>query len=170
MKWHLRIQQITITWTISLLFTGCSWESHLQNFQAAEPLNGSIMESHTIVNDSINSPFGRCLRQRYLRLPDSALYYVDCDCPAGQELDTIIGENDKLIWTRINQLASKNPSYLYSSMVYVFYDKQGRPMKQTTNIYEPDTNYQFQQYFNQEGVLLEKKELYLDELQLVHKK
>lgn len=73
-----------------------------------------------------------------------------------KELDTFRRENDKLIWTRINQLASKKPSYLYSSMVYVFNNKQGRRRKQTPYIYEPDTNYQPQQYFNQEGSRLEK--------------
>jgi hypothetical protein len=41
-------------------------------------------------------------------------------------------------------------------MLYVFYDKQGRRRKQTPDIYEPDTKYQPQQYFNQEGGRLEK--------------
>jgi len=144
---------------------GCSWEYHLQYYKAAKPISQATLKNHTTVNDSINSPYGRCLRQRYLRLPDSTLYYVDCACPAGQEMDTLIGKNDKLIWTRINQLAPKNPHYLYSAMVYVFYDKQGRRIKQTASIYEPDTNYQFQQYFSEEDVLLKKRELFLNELQ-----
>ncbi len=145
---------------LSLLFIlaiGCSTEYNIRVYQSPKALEDTTIRNAAIIGDSISSTFGNCSRKKYLRLPDSAHYYSNCNCPGGLAVDSVFGIKHRLIWSRINTLAPKNPQYLFSKMVYVFYDKQGRPTRQTTQIYEPDTNYQFQQYFNELGELQEEK-------------
>jgi hypothetical protein len=148
------------------LMLSCSWNNQISNYQPPKNIEDGNVTNFTIVKDSVKSSLGNCLRQKYLRLPDSAHYYSDCDCPDGMELDSIFGEKHRIIWSRINTLAPKNPHYLFSKSTYRFYDQQGRPIKQTTTIYETDTNYQYQQYFNEAGELKSEKLPFYDFLEL----
>jgi hypothetical protein len=149
--------QYLFTGLLLFLMLGCSWEYHLSHFSSPKSLEDGNVSNYTVIKDSISSNFGQCLRQRYLRLPDSSHFFSDCDCPEGYEVDSVFGKRHKIIWSRINILAPKNPNYLYSKYTYRYYDRKGRPIKQTTNIYQPDTNYQYQQYFNEAGELQAEK-------------
>tara|TARA_R110002050_G_scaffold272894_3_gene416731 strand:- start:2046 stop:2555 length:510 start_codon:yes stop_codon:yes gene_type:complete len=157
MKKQALIFRHLFIWPLLLLVLACSWDYHISHYRAPKNLQNGDLNNYTIVKDSISGSFGNCLRQKYLRLPDSTHYYSDCDCPNGFEVDSAYGKSHKVIWTRINILAPKNPNYLYSNSTYRFYDRRGRPIKQTTNIYQPDTNYQYQQYFNEAGELQAEK-------------
>ncbi|PTM04298.1 MAG: hypothetical protein DA405_07740 [Bacteroidetes bacterium] len=167
MKKQAAIFKHLFTWPLLLLMLACSWDYQISHYRVPQAVQDGNIDNYSIAIDSISGSFGDCLRQKYLRLPDSAHFFSDCDCPNGIEVDSAYGKKHKLIWTRINVRAAKNPNYLYSKYTYRFFDRKGRPIKQTTNIYQPDTNYQYQQYFNEAGELQAEKLPLYDQYEII---
>ena len=136
---------------ILTLLQACSWEYHRAHYQ--HPIDHRNLSDCYTSADSTQYLGETCPRTRYYLKKNDRHIWTEISFRDSLKLDSAFGNDGRLRWVREMIYAPKNPSYLCDKIVYHHFDKQGRALYRHTSIYTPDTNYDFKQWYDKNGIL-----------------
>lgn len=143
------------------LLAGCSWEYHRSHhvtpFYNAQP--GEFYA--TIDSLAVDSTF--CERKRFFIKDGDWLHMSVYRCENFWQVDSAFNEKGHHYYVRKAHLA-QSESYLYDSSLYIEYDRSMRAIRRTVSIYKADTNYEYWQFYQENGELEKEKRPVIAEL------
>lgn len=141
------------------LYSACSWEYHRKHFKT-EFYNPQPGEFYSRVDSMVvDSTF--CERKQFFIKEGNWLHMVTYRCQNLWQVDTAFAENGNHYYVRKAKL-SNSKSYLYDSAYYIEFDQKMRAIRRTTSIFKPDTNYDYWQYYREDGGLEEKRPVIIE--------
>lgn len=137
--------------SILLLFflAACSWEYHRSHIKlpSLSPQPGEYRQiaDRIFIEDSIS-----CDRSQFYILKGNWRYSSSCTCENDWQIDSAFRRNGQ-VYSLSKRHFFPSPHYLYDSTITILFDTDMRPLQRTIYINQPDTNYQYWQYYDKFG-------------------
>ncbi|WP_421751136.1 hypothetical protein [Croceimicrobium sp.] len=132
-----------------LFLAACSWEYHRSHLKVPtlNPQPGEYRQAtdQVFIEDSI-----ACLRSQFYILKGNWRYTSSCTCENDWQIDSAFRRNGQL-FSLSKHHSFPSSHYLYDSAITILFDKDERPVQRSIYINQPDTNYQYWQYYDKFG-------------------
>jgi len=138
-----------------LIFAACSWEYHRSHYRYPF-LNPQPGEYYTTADSTLYDTGVACIRQQYFIKDGDWLHMSAYQCQDLWRIDSGFDKRGRLYLVRKNH-EGRTATYLFDTSFTVYFDKAQRPIMHYISINQPDTSYEYWQYYNEEGLVEEEK-------------
>lgn len=139
------------------MLSACTWEQHLSRYSNERPQRQYKPRQESIViKDSLFLDTLACARIKYFSPEDSLLHALTLNCTKGFQFDSIFWNNGHLY--QVREWLRYPPASRQAYQLNRVYDRQGRPLWQTTYRNRPAGDVEYRQYFSESGELLPQKQ------------
>lgn len=132
-----------------LILASCSWEYQRSHFKVPY-YNPQPGEFYSLADEISDSSHGHCVRTIYYIKPKNWKHMSSCNCEAGWKVDSAFDKRGRVYLVSKHHL-QRTETYLYDTSITRYFDRRGRAIRQDVHIHQPDTSYEYWQYFEEDG-------------------